>query len=179
MILDFIWIFCFLGIIRLTRHNNGIKIETSENTKVTKAHRDDIPKGDKKKGEKKHGDNPQKFETYFNFQGYLNNMHSHQTLAINRGENLKVIFFIQLILFCVCVCVFILPNFYTVIVFFYLCCLQFLSVKIVIPDRIQNELYNLIRKKYFINANNPEYMSLLSAALNDAYSKKCEIISII
>ncbi|XP_055324004.1 uncharacterized protein YdcI [Sitodiplosis mosellana] len=121
----------------LKRHNNGIKIETSENTKVTKAHKEDIPKGDSKKGDKKRGDNPRKFEIYFNFQGYLNNMHSHQTLAINRGENLK-----------------------------------FLSVKIVIPDRIQNEIYKLIQNKYFVNANNPEYKSLLSAALNDAYSKK-------
>lgn len=76
--------------VRLKRHNNGIKIETSENTKVTKAHKEDIPKGDSKKGDKKRGDNPRKFETYFNFQAYLNSMHSHQTLAINRGENLKV-----------------------------------------------------------------------------------------
>lgn len=80
---------------RLSRHNNGIKIETSENTKVTKAHKEDIPKfeikkGDKKSADKKGGDNPRKFELYFKFQGYLNNIHSHQTLAINRGENLKV-----------------------------------------------------------------------------------------
>lgn len=79
---------------RLTRPNNGIKIETSENTKVTKAHRNDIMKNvDKKgdtKGDKKRSDNPQKFELYFKFQGYLDNLHSHQTLAINRGENLKV-----------------------------------------------------------------------------------------
>lgn len=52
-------------------------------------------------------------------------------------------------------------------------CLQFLSVKIVIPDRIQNDIYKLIQNKYFVNANNPEYKSLLSAALNDAYTKKC------
>lgn len=75
---------------RLARPNNGIKIETSENTKVTKAHRDDIMKNENKKGDKKRGDNPQKFELYFKFQGYLDNLHSHQTLAINRGENLKV-----------------------------------------------------------------------------------------
>lgn len=70
----------------MSRHNNGIKIETSENTKVTKAQQQG--------NDKKSGDNPQKFELYFKFQGYLNNMHSHQTLAINRGENLKVIIFI-------------------------------------------------------------------------------------
>lgn len=78
--------FCF----RLTRHNNGIKIETAENIKVTKAHKEDISKNGFKKGEKKRGDNPKKFEIYFKFQGFLNNLHSHQTLAINRGENLKV-----------------------------------------------------------------------------------------
>lgn len=75
---------------RLGRHNNGIKIETTENTKVTKSHKTDIPKMEFNKSDKKGGDNPKKFELYFNFQGYMNSMHSHQTLAINRGENLKV-----------------------------------------------------------------------------------------
>lgn len=51
--------------------------------------------------------------------------------------------------------------------------LQFLMVKIVIPDRIQNEIYKLIQTKYFKNNNNPDYTIILSAALNDAYTKKC------
>lgn len=116
-----------------------------------------------KKSEKKRGDNPRKFEIYFNFQGYMNNMHAHQILAINRGENLKVIDFLDTRLLC--------DN---CVHFSFL--LQFLSVKIVIPDRIQNEIYKLIQNKYFVNANNPEYKALLSAALNDAYSKKCKEI---
>lgn len=54
--------------------------------------------------------------------------------------------------------------------------LQFLTVKIVIPERIQNEIYKLIQMKYFKNKYNSEYESILSAALNDAYTKKCNII---
>lgn len=42
-----------------------------------------------------------------------------------------------------------------------------------VPDRIQNEIYRIIERKYFKNAGNPEYKAILSAALNDAYSKKC------
>lgn len=74
---------------RLSRHNNGIKIETSENTKVNKALKNEV-KSNAKKGDKNQHDNPRKFETYFKFQAYFNSIHSHQTLAINRGENLKV-----------------------------------------------------------------------------------------
>lgn len=69
----------------LNRHNNGIKIETSENTKVTKEFQNDGGKSNAKKG-----DHPRKFETYFKFQTFFNNIQSHQTLAINRAENLKV-----------------------------------------------------------------------------------------
>lgn len=61
----------------------------------------------------------------------------------------------------------------------FLLLLQFLSVKIVIPERIQNDIYQIIQKKYFTNAYNPEYKILLSAALNDAYTKKCELFSIL
>lgn len=77
----------------LCREKNGIKIETSENTKVTKASKSDVPRNGGKFGDKKgsnDGDNPEKFKNYFNFQNYLNNMHSHQIMAINRAENLKV-----------------------------------------------------------------------------------------
>lgn len=45
-----------------------------------------------------------------------------------------------------------------------------------IPDRIQSEIYKIIEKKYFKNTYDPDNKSLLSIALNDAYSKKCEII---
>lgn len=56
---------------------------------------------------------------------------------------------------------------------------QFLSVKIVIPDRIQNEIYRLIQQKYFMNAKSIEYSNLLSAALNDAYARKCKPICVV
>lgn len=75
------------------RDKNGIKIETSENTKVTKVQKNDVPRNNVKLGDKKghnDGDNPEKFKNYFNFQNFLNNMHSHQIMAINRAENLKV-----------------------------------------------------------------------------------------
>lgn len=51
-----------------------------------------------------------------------------------------------------------------------------MSVKVAIPDRIQHEIYRIIEKKYFKNAGNPEHGAILSAALNDAYSKKCNFI---
>lgn len=54
--------------------------------------------------------------------------------------------------------------------------LQFIAVKIVIPDRIQNEIYKIIEKKYFKNTYDADNKSLLSIALNDAYTKKCETI---
>lgn len=80
----------FVFVHSLNQSNNGIRLETTENTKVTKAKHG--PNSNAKKGVKTHerGDNPRKFETYFNFQGYFNRIYSHQTLAINRGENLKV-----------------------------------------------------------------------------------------
>lgn len=75
----------------MNRHNNGIKIETSENIKVTKEFQNDGGKSNAKKSDKhRSGDHPRKFETYFKFQIFFNNIQSHQTLAINRAENLKV-----------------------------------------------------------------------------------------
>lgn len=86
----------FFFLIRLNRKNNGIKIETSANTKTIKAtktsSKENVNKS--KKDGKNHGNNredPTKFEVYFNFQVYANNIQAHQVLAINRGENLKVI----------------------------------------------------------------------------------------
>lgn len=76
--------------IRLSRPNNGIKIETSENARKPKANSGDNTKADAKRGDKNHRDDARKFEIYFKFQAYFNNILSHQTLAINRGENLKV-----------------------------------------------------------------------------------------
>lgn len=73
---------------RLSRPNNGIKIETSQNTKASKSSKDDIPQANGKRMDK--NDDPRKFEIYFKFQAYFNSIQSHQTLAINRGENLKV-----------------------------------------------------------------------------------------
>lgn len=158
---------------RLSRPNNGIKIETSQNAKSTKANKDDNSKANGKRLDKKPGgggDDPRKFEIYFKFQIYFNNIQSHQTLAINRGENLKVrktkqnrqISQKNYEKF----------NNFNGIHFFFT---QFLSVKVAVPDRIQNEIYRIIEKKYFKNAGNPEYKVILSAALNDAYSKKCMV----
>lgn len=73
---------------RLSRPNNGIKIETSQNTKASKSNKDDNPQANSKRVDK--NDDPRKFEIYFKFQAYFNSIQSHQTLAINRGENLKV-----------------------------------------------------------------------------------------
>lgn len=75
---------------RLSRNGNGIKIETSENKKATQDKADN--KNGKKDGQN-HGsraDDPQKYAIYFSFSAYINNIHSHQTLAINRAENSKV-----------------------------------------------------------------------------------------
>lgn len=72
----------------MSRPNNGIRVETSQNTKATKTNKDDIAQANGKRVDK--NDDPRKFEIYFKFQSYFNNIHSHQTLAINRGENLKV-----------------------------------------------------------------------------------------
>lgn len=73
---------------RLSRPNNGVKIETSQNAKATKPNAGDNPQANGKRADK--NDDARKFEVYFKFQSYFNSMHSHQTLAINRGENLKV-----------------------------------------------------------------------------------------
>lgn len=73
---------------RLSRPNNGIKIETSQNTKASKSNKDDNPQAKGKRVDK--NDDPRKFEIYFKFQAYFNSIQSHQILAINRGENLKV-----------------------------------------------------------------------------------------
>lgn len=51
-------------------------------------------------------------------------------------------------------------------------------MKIVIPDHIQYEIYKRIESKYFNGVTNPEHKDLLSVALNDAYTKKCELFSI-
>lgn len=73
----------------MSRPNNGIKIETTQNVKTTKADKGDMPNANGKRGGG--GDDPRKFEIYFKFQAYFNSILSHQTLAINRGENLKVL----------------------------------------------------------------------------------------
>lgn len=62
----------------MTRKNNGIKIETTK-SKIGK---------ENKKTDRT--DDASKFEIYSNFQGYIDNIQSHQTMAINRAENLKV-----------------------------------------------------------------------------------------
>lgn len=72
---------------RLNRKKNGIKIETTANAKAIKASKEN-QKNVNKKGSR--SDDPSKFENYFQYQVYTDNIHAHQVLAINRAENLKV-----------------------------------------------------------------------------------------
>lgn len=53
----------------------------------------DAKTGARKKDEKPQGKlvDPSKFETYFEFRNTVSYVKPHQTLAINRGENLKVL----------------------------------------------------------------------------------------
>lgn len=71
----------------MDRDKNGIKIETGENTKITKSKTDEKASG--KGGHGNRADDPQKYAIYFNFNTYVNHIQPHQTLAINRAENLK------------------------------------------------------------------------------------------
>lgn len=51
--------------------------------------------------------------------------------------------------------------------------IQFITVKVVVPDRIQFEIYKLIQTKFFGNhKRDRQRMDLLEAALNEAYTKK-------
>lgn len=52
---------------------------------------------------------------------------------------------------------------------------QVLTVKIVIPDRIQFELNKSIRLTYFKERQSlNDRLNLLNAALDEAYNKKCK-----
>lgn len=51
--------------------------------------------------------------------------------------------------------------------------IQFITVKVIVPDCLQFEIYKLIQTKYFGNdKKDRQRMDLLEAALNEAYSKK-------
>lgn len=60
------------------------------NAKAIKASKENRKNGknDNKKGSR--SDDPSKFENYYKYQVYIDNIHSHQVLAINRAENFKV-----------------------------------------------------------------------------------------
>lgn len=77
---------------RLNQPMNGIKIQTSASSKSTKTAEKSkaTTKAQKPKKPEKTVD-ASKFQSYFDFQLYINQLQSHQVLAINRGENLKVV----------------------------------------------------------------------------------------
>lgn len=76
---------------RVLRKRNDITIDSVENVKETKLFHDSADKKPKDRTE-----NPQKFEHYFQFSSFTSSLQSHQILAINRGESLKVTCFSSL-----------------------------------------------------------------------------------
>lgn len=79
---------------RQNERNNGIKIHSTHSKSGSTSKAKETKTADvKKKSSTKNSGNPvneSKFENYCDFQAYVNSIHSHQVLAINRGESLKV-----------------------------------------------------------------------------------------
>lgn len=87
---DLYLIFEFNEFIRsFNRKGNGIKIQTKKSkSPSTKTSKD--TKKSKQDAHKSKSIDEKKFELYFEYENHVDNIQSHQILAINRAENLKV-----------------------------------------------------------------------------------------
>lgn len=140
----------------LLRKGNGIKLQT----KKSKSSSTKVAKDQKKKKTDSHKSksvDEKKFELYFDFDNFIDNIQSHQVLAINRAENLKVII--------------------TERIFWFDNSLKFsqiISVKILIPSKVQFEIRRFIEKKYFSTGKmSKEREKIMKNSLDEAITKKC------